>query len=188
MMNQPYNIGMNFNMNNMNMNQAMMNMNNMMNTNFNMNQQAQFLNMINSNPQMLMIWNQMMNQAMMMGNNGMLPNQNMGNMNNFGNMQTPANMQNFQNMANNFRKSNEYQININFMDIHWNKYIIIADPNEPMSSVINKYMNKSNDIDLHNMYLFNGKNVVQSLTVSELGVMDGSEIYVVKTKGLRGAF
>ena len=180
MMNQPFNNNnnMNFNMNNMNVNQAMINMNNLMNTNFNVNQQAQFFNMINSNPMMLMIWNQML----MQNNQNMA---NMGIMPNMGNMQMPANNQNFPNMQ--FPKQGNFQININFIDTNWNKTMIQTNPDEYMSSVINKYINKSGDFRMNNMYLFNGKNVVQSLTVAELGVMDGSEVYVVETSRLKGA-
>ena len=179
-MNQPFNNNnnMNFNMNNMNVNQAMINMNNLMNTNFNVNQQAQFFNMINSNPMMLMIWNQMLMQNNQnMANIGIMPN--------MGNMQMPANNQNFPNMQ--FPKQGNYQINMNFIDTNWKKTMIQTNPDEYMSSVINKYINKSGDFRMNNMYLFNGKNVVQSLTVAELGATDGSEVYVVETSRLKGA-
>ena len=185
MMNQPFNNNMNFNnnfnMNNMNMNQAMMNMNNLTNYNFNMNNMNQFFNTINSNPMLLMIWNQMLNQNMMQNAGNMVNMQPPQNMNNL------ANMQNFQNMTN-YQRPNNYQININFMDVNWKKTIIITNPDEYMSSVINKYINKSGDSNMNNMYLFNGKKVVQSLTVAELGVMDGSEIYVVDSRTIKGAF
>ena len=55
-----------------------------------------------------------------------------------------------------------------------------------MSSVINKYINKSNDLN-NNYYLFNGKRIVQSLTVSELGLADNSEIYVANAGNVLGA-
>ena len=59
-------------------------------------------------------------------------------------------------------------------------------PEEYMSSVINKYINKSGDNNI-NLYLYNGKRVVQSLTVAELGIMDGTEIYVSNIGEVKGA-
>ena len=62
------------NMNNMNLN-AMMNMNQMMGWNYNMNQFNQFMQMVNSNPNFLMIYNQMMNQQCFPNNNMMMASQ-----------------------------------------------------------------------------------------------------------------
>ena len=119
--NQPFNVN-NMN-NNFNMNQAMMNMNQLMGMPNNMNQ-AQFIQMINSNPMMLMMWNQMV-QSMQK-------------------MQYIQNMQNMQNMQNqgimpNVKQKNEFLINLNFIDTNGRKIIIQTEPNEYMSSVINKY-------------------------------------------------
>ena len=179
--NQPFNMN-NMN-NNFNMNQAMMNMNQLTGMPINMSQ-SQFINNINSNPMMLMMWNQMLrnmqNQKMfnnqfvqnnnqMMQGNGQNMAFNMNNMNNFNNGQTAPN-----------------QINIAFVDNTDRKCVVQTTPNEYMSSVINKYINKSGDNNI-NLYLYNGKRVVQSLTVAELGLTDGVEIYVSNIGEVRGA-
>ena len=178
--NQPFNMN-NMN-NNFNMNQAMMNMNQMTGMPINNMNQAQFIQMINSNPMMLMMWNQMLqnmqnqnmfnnqfnqnNTQMMQGNN-----QNMAfNMNNFNNGQTSPN-----------------QVNIAFIDNTGRKVVVQATQEEYMSSVINKYINKSGDLNGNNLYIYNGKKIIQSLTVAELGISDGSQIYVNNVGELRGA-
>ena len=181
------------NMNNMNMN-AMMNMNQMMGWNYNMNQFNQFMQMVNSNPNFLMIYNQMMNQQCFPNNNMMMANQFIPNNNpnmvnsSFINGGSP-NMQFQQNNMNmQFQQNKDpYKINLTFRDTTDTKRaLIIAEPNEHMTSVINKYINKTGDLSETNLYLFNGKRIVQSLTVSELGMTDGSEVYVTDIGGLRG--
>ena len=180
-------------MNNMNLN-AMMNMNQMMGWNYNMNQFNQFMQMVNSNPNFLMIYNQMMNQQCFPNNNMMMasqfiPNNNPNMVNSsFINGGSP-NMQFQQNNMNmQFQQNKDpYKINLTFRDTTDTKrVIIIAEPNEHMTSVINKYINKTGDLSETNLYLFNGKRIVQSLTVSELGMTDGSEVYVTDIGGLRG--
>ena len=181
------------NMNNMNLN-AMMNMNQMMGWNYNMNQFNQFMQMVNSNPNFLMIYNQMMNQQCFPNNNMMMANQFIPNNNpnmvnsSFINGGSP-NMQFQQNNMNmQFQQNKDpYKINLTFRDTTDTKRaLIIAEPNEHMTSVINKYINKTGDLSETNLYLFNGKRIVQSLTVSELGMTDGSEVYVTDIGGLRG--
>ena len=181
------------NMNNMNLN-AMMNMNQMMGWNYNMNQFSQFMQMVNSNPNFLMIYNQMMNQQCFPNNNMMMasqfiPNNNPNMVNSsFINGGSP-NMQFQQNNMNmQFQQNKDpYKINLTFRDTTDTKRaLIIAEPNEHMTSVINKYINKTGDLSETNLYLFNGKRIVQSLTVSELGMTDGSEVYVTDIGGLRG--
>ena len=176
--NQPFNMN-NMN-NNFNMNQAMMNMNQLTGMPINMTQ-SQFINNINSNPMMLMMWNQMLknmqnqnmfNNQFVQNNNQMMQGngQNMAfNMNNMNNGQTAPN-----------------QINIAFVDGNNRKCMIQTTANEPMSSVINKYINKSGDNNI-NLYLFNGKRIVQSLTVAELGLTDGIELFVSNVGDLKGA-
>ena len=105
------------------------------------------------------------------------------------NMQNMQNMQGMQNMTpNNMNNSqnNRFQINLNFIDTNGKKVIIQTEPEEKMSSVINKYINKSNDFN-NNYYLFNGKRIVQSLTVAELGLNDASEIHVANAGNIIGA-
>ena len=168
--NQPFNVN-NMN-NNFNMNQAMMNMNQMTGMPINNMNQAQFIQMINSNPMMLMMWNQMV--------------QNMQNMQNMQNLQNMQGMQNMTPNSMNFSQNNPFQINLKFIHTNGNKFIIHTEPDEKMSSVINKYINKSNDFN-NNYYLFNGKRIVQSLTVAELGLNDASEIHVANAGNIIGA-
>ena len=149
--NQPINMN---NMNsNVNMNLAMNNMNQF--TGWNFNNMAQFVQMVNSNPVYLMMYNQML--ALMQ-------------------MQYMNNMQ-----------GNVYKININFMTADGKKVIIQTEPNEKMSSVINKYINKSGDLNAGNYYIFNNKKIVQQLSVAELGMNDGAEVIVANTGNVIGA-
>ncbi len=155
----------NNNNNNINMNQMnpmyqahlMMQMNKMMNTNFNVNLQNQMLQ-----------FNNMINSNPMFL---MLYNQMMMNM---------MNMQK-QNLSN-------QQVNVIFLNNALNGRVIIQiKPNEYMTEVINKYINKSGDFRATNMYLYNGKRIIQSLTAAELGIVDGSEIHVVNQNNVIGA-
>jgi len=164
------------------MNMAMMNMNNMVGWNFNMNQVMQFMQMINSNPQYLMIWNQILQS---MQNQQIIPNNNMNNQffqNNNQNMPFVQNNMNFQ------PSNDPSKINIKFTNTVLTKQcIIVAEPNEHMTSIINKYIDKTKDLNSTNLYIFNGKKVVQSLTASELGIVDGSVITVSNIRDVNGA-
>ena len=152
---QPINMN---NMNsNVNMNQAMNNMNQF--TGWNFNNMAQFVQMVNSNPVYLMMYNQILAIMQMQ----------------FANM----NVENMQ--------GNVYKININFMTADGKKIIIQTEPNEKMSSVINKYINKSGDLNAGNYYIFNNKKIVQQLSVAELGMNDGAEVIVANTGNVIGA-
>ena len=154
---QPINMN---NMNsNVNMNQAMNNMNQFTGWNFNMNQMPQFVQMVNSNQMYLMMYNQILAIMQMQ----------------FANM----NVKNMQ--------GNVYKININFMTADGKKIIIQTEPNEKMSSVINKYINKSGDLNAGNYYIFNNKKIVQQLSVAELGMNDGAEVIVANTGNVIGA-
>ena len=149
------------NMNNMNsnvyMNQAMNNMNQF--TGWNFNNMAQFVQMVNSNPVYLMMYNQILAIMQMQ-----FPNMNVNN-----------------------TQGNGYRININFMTADGKKVIIQTEPNEKMSSVINKYINKSGDLNAGNYYIFNNKKIVQQLSVAELGINDGAEVIVANTGNVIGA-
>ena len=174
--NQPINMN---NMNsNVNMNLAMNNMNQF--TGWNFNNMAQFVQMVNSNPMYIIMFNQMLanmqnSQLMQMQNPGtMIQGGAMGN-NPFANMN-----------ANNMQR-NGYRININFTNAEGKNVMIQTEPNEKMSSVINKYINKSGDLNAGNYYIFNNKKVAQQLSVAELGITDGSEILVANTGNVIGA-
>ena len=159
--------GQPINYNNINMGLAMMQMNQLAGWNFNLNQMPLFLQMINSNPMYLMMWNQILfNMQKMQVNNPIFPPG--GNPNN--------------------GQGNTYRININFLTADGRKILIQTEPNELMSSVINKYINKSGDFNPGNYYIFNNKRVVQSLTVAELGANDAAEIMVANTGNVIGAF
>ena len=200
--NQPFNVN-NMN-NNFNMNQAMMNMNQLMGMPNNMNQ-AQFIQMINSNPMMLMMWNQMVQNMQNMQNQGIMPNVkqknefliNLNFIDTNGRkiiIQTEPNeymssvINKYINKSNDFNngKTSPNQINIAFIDNTGRKVVVQTTQEEYMSSVINKYINKSGDNNI-NLYLFNGKRVVQSLRVAEAGLTDGVEIQVSNVGVLKGA-
>ena len=101
--NQPINMN---NMNsNVNMNQAMNNMNQY--TGWNFNNMAQFVQMVNSNPMYIIMFNQML--ANMQNSQLVMQMQNPGTM-----IQGGA-MGNNQNMNVNNTQGNGYRININFM-------------------------------------------------------------------------
>ena len=174
--NQPINMN---NMNsNVNMNLAMNNMNQF--TGWNFNNMAQFVQMVNSNQMYLRMWNQMMAN---MQNSQLMQMQNPGTMFQGGAM---GNNQ-FANMNVNNMQGNGYKININFMTADGKKVIIQTEPNEKMSSVINKYINKSGDLNAGNYYIFNNKKIVQQLSVAELGMNDGAEVIVANTGNVIGA-
>ena len=175
---QPINMN---NMNsNVNMNLAMNNMNQFTGWNFNMNQMPQFVQMVNSNQMYLMMYNQMLAN---MQNSQLMQMQNPGTMFQGGAM---GNNQ-FANMNVNNMQGNVYKININFMTADGKKVIIQTEPNEKMSSVINKYINKSGDLNAGNYYIFNNKKIVQQLSVAELGMNDGAEVIVANTGNVIGA-
>ena len=174
--NQPINMN---NMNsNVNMNLAMNNMNQF--TGWNFNNMAQFVQMVNSNQMYLRMWNQMMAN---MQNSQLMQMQNPGTMFQGGAM---GNNQ-IANMNVNNTQGNGYRININFMTADGKKVIIQTEPNEKMSSVINKYINKSGDLNAGNYYIFNNKKIVQQLSVAELGMNDGAEVIVANTGNVIGA-
>ena len=185
-----FNQPVNMNNPNINMNQAMMNMNQLAGWNFNMNQQAQFNQMINSNPLFIMLWNQMLQN---MNNPQFMPNNNMNTFNNNQNMMMQSGAPNLQfQQQNNFNNMNNgpkipNQINLTFCDTIGSRRVVIqTEPNEYMSSVINKYINKSADYNI-NIYIFNGKRISQSLTVAEQGLTDGVEIHVSNVGEVKGA-
>ena len=61
-------------------------------------------------------------------------------------------------------------------------------PDDKVSSVIDKYRNKSGDKDPTKKFIFNAKNLVTSLSVSEAGITHNANIFVVATKGIKGAY
>ena len=61
-------------------------------------------------------------------------------------------------------------------------------PNEKVSSLIEKYRNKTNDRDLTEKFVFNANTLDPQLFVFETGITDGSHIFIVETKGVDGAY
>ena len=61
-------------------------------------------------------------------------------------------------------------------------------PNEKVSTIIDRYRAKSGDKDPTKKFIFNAKNLAPSLTLSEAGIANNANIFVVATKGIKGAF
>ena len=60
-------------------------------------------------------------------------------------------------------------------------------PDEKVAKAIEKYRNKANDHDTTKKFIFNAKNLNQSLSLSEAGIANNANIFVVTTKGVKGA-
>jgi hypothetical protein len=61
-------------------------------------------------------------------------------------------------------------------------------PDEKVSEVIEKYRSKSGDRDQTKKFIFNAKNLAPGLSVAEAGITNNANIFVVATKGIKGAF
>ena len=60
-------------------------------------------------------------------------------------------------------------------------------PSEYLSSVITRFIDKTNNYDI-NYYLFNGHRLDETKTLYAQGLYNGSNIFVVNTKNILGAF
>ena len=175
--------GMNPMMNNMNM------MNPMMNSQMNMMNQMTQMNM---NPMNNM--NPMMNN---MNNMNMMNPMNNMNMMNQGTMMNAAiNMQNNNNMANmGNMNSQPPQTNNQYINVYFragaqgeNGHIMIqCTMNDKVSQLIERYKTKSQEDVSKKKFIFNAKALNPSLTVSEAGLQEGANIFVVNTAGVKGA-
>ena len=58
--------------------------------------------------------------------------------------------------------------------------------NEKVSDLIEKYRVESGDRDETKKFIYNAKVLHSSLTLSQAGIMNGSNIFVVITKGVKG--
>ena len=168
------------NMNLGNMNQMNMNMNfpNMMNNQMNMNQG----NM--ANEQMSM--NQIMN--IMPGNNQDIPMNQAANIlnNNLSNLNIP------QSNSTQTQQNNEF-INVKIRaetgENNNNKGIEIqCRLDEKVSDLIEKYRSKTGDNDPTKKFIFNAKALNPDLTLEEAKVQNNAYIFVVRTKGIKGAY
>ena len=187
------NNNMNTLMNNMNISINPMMSNIMMNNMNNMNQMPN--NMMNNN-QMPMNNNfaQMNSQIMQsqMFLNAPIPMQVMAsNLNNpMGNINPQ--MGNI-NMANNFQNQPQPQnqnLTLKFINasIPGNKIDVPCSINEKFSEVVKRYWSKVQKENAPKArYIFNTKNMDQSLTIAELGLLPESEIQVVETEHVKGA-
>jgi hypothetical protein len=175
--------GMNPMMNNMNM------MNPMMNNQMNMMNQMTQMNM-----------NQMNNMNPMMNNmnnmNMMNPMNNMNMMNQGTMMNAAINMQNNNNMANmGNMNSQPPQTNNQYINVYFragaqgeNGHIMIqCTMNDKVSQLIERYKTKSQEDVSKKKFIFNAKALNPSLTVSEAGLQEGANIFVVNTAGVKGA-
>ena len=64
---------------------------------------------------------------------------------------------------------------------------VITTPEEKVSELIEKYRMKSGDRDPTKKFIFNAKNLNPSLTCEEAGLTRNVNIFVVATKGIKGA-
>ena len=161
MMNQ--NMGMNGQMdqnmmNNMLMNMNMMGMNNQMGQ-VDMNQMVNMMNNMN---------NQIQNQASNNSDNTNTDNQGQGNDN-----------------------SNNDGINVIFRVSGPGQtgapISIQCMPKDKVSDIIERYKGKSGDKDTTKRFIFNAKELNPSLTIEEVGMSNNANIFVVTTKGVKGA-
>ena len=61
-------------------------------------------------------------------------------------------------------------------------------PNEKVSDLIQRYRTKSGDNDKSKKFIFNAKNLVEDMTIGQAGITNNGNIFVVTTKGVKGAY
>ena len=147
-------------------------------------------------------------QQMMMNNNNMNMGNMGGNMGNMGGNMDQNMMMNMmqmmmQNNMNNMQMNNMPMSNMSTGNMSasssvggWNlffskksggqKITIQISPNELVSEAISKYKTKSLDNNA-NKYIYNGKEICQSLKISASGLQNGSEILVLSVTDVEGA-
>ena len=59
---------------------------------------------------------------------------------------------------------------------------------EKVSDLINRYRTKANDHDKSKKFIFNAKALNVDLSVSEAGLTNNANVFVVTTKGVKGAY
>ena len=154
------------NFNNMQMNPMMMN---------NMQMNPMMMNNMQMNPMMMNNMNNMgMNPMMMMGMNPMMfPQMWAANMPG-GGSSTSSVDPNGWNLI--FEKKNGSQT-----------ITVQISPDKKVSEAVNHYKIKSGIMDEEIKFIFNGKQLNQSLSISESGLINGSKITVISTKDVEGA-
>ena len=58
---------------------------------------------------------------------------------------------------------------------------------EKVSDIIQRYRNKVGDRGQEKKFIFNAKNLSPSLSLAEAGINNNANIFVVETKGIKGA-
>ena len=102
--------------------------------------------------------------------------------NNFANNNTDQNNSSHANPNNGF-------ININFRaGAAGNGIEIQCTLDEKVSDVIQRYRSKTGDRDTTKKFIFNAKMLNQDLTLAEAGLTNGANVFVVATKGIKGAY
>ena len=197
---------MNNNTNSMNTMNFLDNMNSPMNNSFQNLNNSQMSHV--SNPMNNPMTNPMNNPMMNPMNNPMMNQMMMNNMNNMNNMQNMAQMslhlQNqYQNQIQNMNSNmNQYNQNSGLQTPLNNNITVLfrigEDPTgEPLkiqctksdriSDLIERYRTKSQDKDPTKKFIFNAKELNANLTVGDAELNEGSIIFVIKTKGVKGA-
>ena len=145
------------------------------------------MNQSGMNPMQQMMMNQMM----------------MNNMNNMNNMNQQA-AQNMMNNQNN-QTSNDNSTNTNASQNSGQGLNVIfrasgaqannqppvmiqCMPDDKIEDIIDKYRNKANDRDPTKKFIFNAKNLQTGMTAAQAGITQNANIFVVATKGIKGAY
>ena len=96
-------------------------------------------------------------------------------------------MNNINKEENNYEDLGHHKGDINVIFRDGDQIIsIFCSFNEKVSNVIKKYRIKSGDYDITKKFIFNSRNLNQSLTVGEAGLRERSNIFVVSTMGIKG--
>ena len=93
-------------------------------------------------------------------------------------------------ISNNFQNNNGANsqiINVQFQkDTTLKNTLLHCNPNEKISNVIKKYREKANDYDEKIKFIFNGKELNPSLTLSQSGIVNNHIIRVIRCGALKG--
>ena len=127
-------------------------------------------------------------------------NNNMMGNNNFNNNMNSL-MNNMMNMNNILKNKINPMMNMNMMNMNMNQFSDISNDidvifrnndgvpihvhcksDEKVSEIIKRYRNKALDFEDNRKFIFNAKDLNPSLTVSETGLLNNANIFVVTTK------
>ena len=169
--------------------------NQFMNNNYNQGMNPTGMNnpMTNSGMNQMGMNNPMMNQGMM--------NMGMNNMNNMNMMQAAMNMNmvnnnNLQNMNNmNMGNPSSSQMNNQYINVDFimgaeeenGKIMIQCSMDDKIQDLIDRFKTKSQEDVSKKKFVFNARALIPTKTVRESELVDGAKIFVLKTKGVKGA-